>query len=236
MLGLSNGFLFVLFAVNAYRYVDLLETQFTLFIFSVLFSIFHIQFIALDRLLAVSRPIRHKVFSIRKKAYLSSGFLLILAIAKSALLQIVNELTTTFKVSCSEQMQSQSLQKLQQKSSNINGFSEAKIGSTLSPLLTQISNSNYSSDVEYTLSVVIMAVDVLIFSFYCSIIHHATSSKKKASIKIKHKKLLTACLTIGVTFVQLTLPFVIAISGIYTILGKSHFDYKQLNEQRNVLL
>ena len=210
MLGLSNGFLFVLYAVNACRYVVLLETAFTLFIFSVLSSIFHILFIALDRLLAVSRPMRHKVFSTRKRAYLSSGFLWILAIVISALLQIVNELTTTFKASNMEQMQSQSLHKTQEKSSNINGSSEAKIGSTLSPLFTQKINSSYNSHVEYTLSAVIVAADVLIFSLYSLIIHHATSSKKKANIKIKHKKLPMVCLAIGVTFVLLTLPFVIA--------------------------
>ena len=210
MLGLSNGFLFVLYAVNACRYVVLLETAFTLFIFSVLSSIFHILFIALDRLLAVSRPMRHKVFSTRKRAYLSSGFLWILAIVISALLQIVNELTTAFKASNMEQMQSQSLHKTQEKSSNINGSSEAKIGSTLSPLFTQKSNSNYNSHVEYTLSVVIVAADVLIFSLYSLIIHHVTSSKKKANIKIKQKKLPIVCLAIAVTFVLLTLPFVIA--------------------------
>ena len=210
MLGLSNGFLFVLYAVNACRYVALLETAFTLFIFSVLSSVFHILFIALDRLLAVSRPIRHKVFSTRKKAYLSSGFLWILAIVISALLQIVNELTTTFKVPNMKQMQRKNLQKTQEKNSNINRFSEAKIGSTLSPLFTKTSNSNYNSDVEYTLSVVIIAADVLIFSLYCLIIHHATSSKKMASIKIKHKKLPIVCSAIDVTFVLLTLPFVIA--------------------------
>ena len=109
-----------------------------------------------------------------------------------------------------KQMRSKNLQKTQEKNSNINGFSEAKIGSTLSPLFTQTSNSNYNSDMEYTLSVVIIAADVLIFSLYCLIIHHATSSKKKASIKIKHKKLPIVCLAIGVTFVLLTLPFVIA--------------------------
>ena len=74
MLGLSNGFLFVLYAVNACRYVALLETAFTLFIFSVLSSVFHILFIALDRLLAVSRPIRHKVFSTRKRLICPQDF------------------------------------------------------------------------------------------------------------------------------------------------------------------
>ena len=107
-------------------------------------------------------------------------------------------------------MQSQSLLKIQEKSSNINVFSETKICSTLPALFTQINNSNYNSDVEHTLSVVIIAVYVLIFSLHCSIIHHATSSKKKASIKIKHKNLLTVCLAIGITSVLLTLPFVIA--------------------------
>ena len=151
MLGLSNAFVFDLHAVNACKYEVLVETAFTLYIFSVLSSIFHIMSSALDRNLAVFRPIRHRVFSTRKKAYLSSGFLWILPVSISVLLQIINELTETVTVpNYMEQMQSQRLL----NNSNINGFSEKEFNSTRPPVFRQASKSNYKSDLEYALSVV----------------------------------------------------------------------------------
>ena len=151
MLGLSNAFVFDLHVVNACKYEVLVETAFTLYIFSVLSSIFHIMSSALDRNLAVFRPIRHRVFSTRKKAYLSSGFLWILPVSISVLLQIINELTETVTVpNYMEQMQSQRLL----NNSNINGFSEKEFNSTRPPVFRQASKSNYKSDLEYALSVV----------------------------------------------------------------------------------
>ena len=151
MLGLSNAFVFDLHTVNACKYEVLVEIAFTLYIFSVLSSIFHIMPSALDRHLAVFRPIRHRVFSTRKKAYLSSGFLWILPVSISVLLQIINELTETVTVpNYMEQMQSQRLL----NNSNINGFSEKEFNSTRPPVFRQASKSNYKSDLEYALSVV----------------------------------------------------------------------------------
>ena len=151
MLGLSNAFVFDLHVVNACKYEVLVETAFTLYIFSVLSSIFHIMSSALDRHLAVFRPIRHRVPSTRKKAYLSSVFLWILPVLISVLLQIINELTETITVpNYMEQMQSQRLL----NNSNINGFSEKEFNSTRPPVFRQASKSNYKSDLEYALSVV----------------------------------------------------------------------------------
>ena len=151
MLGLSNAFVVDLHTVNACKYEVLVEIAFTLYIFSVLSSIFHIMPSALDRHLAVFRPIRHRVFSTRKKAYLSSGFLWILPVSISVLLQIINELTETVTVpNYMEQMQSQRLL----NNSNINGFSEKEFNSTRPPVFRQASKSNYKSDLEYALSVV----------------------------------------------------------------------------------
>ena len=209
MLCFSNGFLYVTHAVNAYRYEYevLLETVFTLYIFSVLSSVFHVLFIALDRLLAVLRPIRHKVFSTRKKAYLSSGFLWILAILISVLLQIINESTEIFQVPYYvEEMQSQNLQRKPKRY----GFSGKKIGLTGPQVFTATNKSNYNTGVEYTLSVVIIVADILIFTLYSLIIYHASSKNKMSSNKIKNKKLTIVCLAIGATFVLLTSPFVIA--------------------------
>ena len=151
MLGLSNAFVFDLHTVNACKYEVLVEIAFTLYIFSVLSSIFHIMPSALDRHLAVFRPIRHRVFSTRKKAYLYSGFLWILPVLISVLLEIINELTVTITVpNYMEQMQSQRLL----NNSNINGFSEKEFNSTRPPVFRQASKSNYKSDLEYALSVV----------------------------------------------------------------------------------
>lgn len=167
MLGLSNAFVFDLHTVNACKYEVLVEIAFTLYIFSVLSSIFHIMPSALDRHLAVFRPIRHRVFSTRKKAYLYSGFLWILPVLISVLLEIINELTVTITVpNYMEQMQSQRLL----NNSNINGFSEKEFNSTRPPVFRQASKSNHKSDLEYALSVVIIVPDVLIFTLFPLII------------------------------------------------------------------
>ena len=211
MLSFSNGFLYVLYGTNACKYEVLLETAFTLYIFSVLSSIFHISLIALDRLLAVSRPLKHKVFSTRKKAYLSSGLLWILAILISALLQVINELTDTFRVpDYMKQKEIQSLQETQEKNSSTKRFFEEEFSVNGPPLFTMTSKSNYHSGMEYTLSVVILVADVLIFSIYSLIIYHITSYKKMTNTKTKQKKLPIVCLAIGATFVLFTLPFVVA--------------------------
>ena len=211
MLSLSNGFLYVLYGTNACKYEVLLETAFTLYIFSVISSLFHISLIALDRLLAVSRPLRQKVFSTRKKAYLSSGFLWILAILISALLQVINELTETFRVpNYIKQMQVQSLQETQEENSSAKRFFEKEFGANGSPVFKPTSTSNYHSGVEYTLAVVILVADVLIFSIYSLMIYHITSYKKMTNTKTKQKKLPIVCLAIGATFVLFTLPFVVA--------------------------
>ena len=211
MLSLSNGFLYVLYGTNACKYEVLLETAFTSYIFPMLSSIFHISLIALDRLLAVSKPLRHKVFSTRKKAYLSSGFLWILAILISVMLQLINEFTETFRVpDYMKQMQVQSLQETQEKNSSTKRFFEKEFGANGPPIFKLASKSNYHSGVEYTLTVVILVADVLIFSIYSLMIYHITSYKKMANTKTKQKKLPIVCLAIGATFVLFTLPFVVA--------------------------
>ena len=96
MFGLLNGFVFTLNALRNCRFQEILGGVYTLYVSFVMASILHLLFIALDRLLAVLRPIKYKIFSTRKKAYISSAILWILATMVSALAKIMHEFKHKF--------------------------------------------------------------------------------------------------------------------------------------------
>ena len=72
-------------------------TAFTIYLFFVLTSIFHLSFITVDQLIAVLEPLQHKLVLSRKRIYIFLVLLWILALAVSASLQTLDEFTDTFK-------------------------------------------------------------------------------------------------------------------------------------------
>ena len=202
MFGLSNGFVFIFNALLECRYQDILEGVYTLYVFFVMTSILHLLFIALDRLLAVLRPIKYKAFSTRKRAYMSLASLWILAILASALLRIIYEFTDKFQERNKNlQMQSQNFHAVQVTNSSTSVSSIAKKSPVRPPGFVTVA--------QFTLSVAIVIADILIFIFY-SLIIYCTSSKTIKSNKTMNKKLPIICMAIGATFIFLTFPYVVA--------------------------
>ena len=165
-------------------------------------SILHLLFIASDRLLAVLRPIKYKIFFTRKKAYISSAILWILATMVSALAKIMHELKHKFS-ECNkvEQTQSQNFYAMQVANSSI------KVSSIATK--SAVSPPSFITDAQLTSSVAIIIVDILIFSFYSLIIYYSTSKTIKSN-ESKDRKLPIISMAIGVTFIFLTLPYVVA--------------------------
>ena len=75
----------------------LVTTAFTIYLFFVLTSMFHLSFIAVDGLIAVLKPFQYKLILSRKRVYILLVLLWILAVAICASLQILDEFTDTFK-------------------------------------------------------------------------------------------------------------------------------------------
>ena len=96
MFGLSNSFVSTIYIASVCRFEDLLETAYTSYVFFVLSSIFHLLFITVDRLIAVLKPVKHKVYLSRRRVYVSIAVLWIFAVLITALLQILDEFTDTF--------------------------------------------------------------------------------------------------------------------------------------------
>ena len=202
MFGLSNGFIFIFNALLECRYQDILEGAYILYVFFVMTSILHLLFIALDRLLAVLRPIKYKVFSTRKRAYISVAILWILAILASGLLRIIYEFTDKFP----ERIENQ-----QTQSQHFHAMQVTNSSTSVSPIAKKIPvrPPGFVTVAQLTLSVAIIIADILIFIFYTLIIYY-TSSKTIKSNKTMDKNLPIICMAIGAMFIFLTLPYVVA--------------------------
>ena len=68
---------------------------------------------------------------------------------------------------------------------------------------------SFITDAQLTSPVAIIIADILIFSFYSLIIYYSTSKTIKSN-ETKDRKLPIISVAIGVTFIFLTLPYVVA--------------------------
>lgn len=103
MFGISNLFVSIPFIANLCTLKEFVETAYTFYVFFVLTSIFHLLFIAVDRLVAVLKPLKHKIYLSRRRFYTFLAILWILAVMISALLQILDKFTTLLNEKSSSQ-------------------------------------------------------------------------------------------------------------------------------------
>ena len=97
MFGISNIFINTFFLARVCNNQHLVTTAFTIYLFFVLTSMFHLSFITVDGLIVVLKPFQYKLILSRKRVYIFLVLLWILAVAKRASLQILDEFTDTFK-------------------------------------------------------------------------------------------------------------------------------------------
>ena len=179
--------------------------------FSVLTSIFHLLFITMDRVTAVLKPLQYKTYVTRKNIYLFLSFLWTIAIARSAILQILDAFTETF-----EQNKSVSLIKNQTFSTPI-FLQVLEKNSDFTTTNTSIQNleitiggeNSFIKDMQLTLSAVIILTDITTV-LYCSLVVYFTTCKRKISrTQDISKNLPFVCVAIAATFVLLTFPYAI---------------------------
>ena len=97
MFALSNVFVSMPYIASICRFQDVIETAYTLYVFFVLTSIFHLLFITVDRLIAVLQPLKHKTSLSRRRFYIYLAILWILALTISVSLQIIDSFTNLFE-------------------------------------------------------------------------------------------------------------------------------------------
>ena len=166
----------------------------------------------MDRLIAVLKPVRHKVYLSRRRLYVYIAVLWIFAVLITALLQILDEFTDTFT---GNRLVSRMLGQTFETTpfSNLRTSSEFAL-LTASPrnnLVTVIEKKKtFQNDMQFALSVMIIIADVFIVSSY-SLINYVTTFKiKTVSSTRKHSnKLSVICIAIAGAFVLLTLPYAV---------------------------
>ena len=94
--GVSNVFLNIVALSEKCESEALSEATHTFYVFSILSSILHLIFITMDRLIAVLKPLQHKVFFTRKTIYIILAFPWVLAIIINIILQLLDEFTEIF--------------------------------------------------------------------------------------------------------------------------------------------
>ena len=215
MFGLSNVFVSIPYIASICRFQDLVETTYTLYVFFILTSIFHLLFITLDRLIAILKPFKHKTCLSRKRFYMYLAILWILAVMISALLKILDEFTNTFeKDAVRATMPMQTMRTTPIRNLRIYRTRRSSPPRPLShsPRLPPGPKSNtFKADMQFTLSVIIIIADVIMISSYSLIIYITTfKTKKVSSAQKQSNKLPAICIAIAATFVMFTLPYAVA--------------------------
>ena len=215
MFGLSNVFVSVPHIASICRFQDLVETTYTLYVFFILTSIFHLLFITLDRLIAILKPFKHRTCLSRKRFYMYLAILWILAVMISALLKILDEFTNTFeKDAIRATMPMQTMRTTPIRNLRIYRTRRSSPPRPLShsPRLPPGPKSNtFKADMQFTLSVIIIIADVIMISSYSLIIYITTfKTKKVSSAQKQSNKLPAICIAIAATFVMFTLPYAVA--------------------------
>lgn len=95
LFGFSNAAICVTFLAGRGQFSTLTIFNTTYFYF-VLTSILHLSFIAIDRVVSVVKPIRHKLFMTRKKLYAVLAIIWIASTLSAVTLYVTNETTNSF--------------------------------------------------------------------------------------------------------------------------------------------
>ena len=181
MFGLSNVIVSSIVVSNSCQFEKLTESSHALYLIFILASIFHLIFIALDKVVLVLKPLQHKVIFTKKKAYIAISVIWITTLVISISLYV------GYKV----------------KAENQNVINKET--------QTVENKSKFTGDMQLLLSVCIVHADALMVVCYSSIIYLTRIKKKKVqSVSEASNRLPIICLCIGATFVICTLPFAIA--------------------------
>ena len=217
MFGISNLFVSIPFIANLCTLKEFVETAYTFYVFFVLTSIFHLLFIAVDRLVAVLKPLKHKIYLSRRRFYTFLTILWILAVIISALLQILDKFTDTFeRKKFISKMSNQTLATTSIPSSKI---SPRSVSPQNNLVVVEETSNSFKSDMQLSLSVMIILADVTMVMSYSLIIYLTTfKTKKVASTQKQSNRLPVICIAIASIFVLFTLPYAIAtfVLGVAT--------------------
>ena len=206
MFGLSNVIVSSTYLSNSCKYDSLLDAAYISYAFFVLTSIFHLIFIAVDRVMIVLKPFQYETIFTTKRMKIGIALLWITAFIIGVCTYTVYELTKMEPTVSGTLNRSVSL--------NRTATSIAK------PRLKR-KRERFKNDIQLVLSIVIATMDVLMVLCYCTIIYQMSFKNRKKIVtkSAEDERLPILCVVIAAVFVLFTLPY--AVTRFY--LGKIRF-------------
>ena len=197
MFGLSNVIVSSIYLSNSCKYDDLIETAYVSYAFFVLTSIFHLIFIAVDRVMIVLKPFQYKNLFTTNRLKIGIAVLWILAfiIGVSAY--------TSYELNEMEPTVTEGLNQSISRNSTIVLITQP---------ITKGKRERFQNDMQLVLSIIIVTMDVLMIFCYCTIIYQMSFVKRK-NLNTKtpeDARLPILCVVIAAVFIIFTLPYAIA--------------------------
>ena len=191
LFSLSNAIFSSLFLSKLYKSEeDLVEVTYIAYLFFILASVFHLIFIAVDRVMIVLIPFQYENIFTTKRQKIGITFLWILAFAISVSTYIYHDVTA----------------------SESKNYSKQNVTNTLS-CSRRFLNQRFRRNVQLVLSISIVASDLLMILCYSTIIYQMSYKirKRKTAKSKKDEGLPLLCVFIAAVFVIFTLPYPITI-------------------------
>ena len=197
MFGLSNVIVSSIYISNSKKYDELLETAYICYAFFVLTSIFHLIFIAVDRVMIVLKPFQYETIFTNKRLKIGIAVLWITAFTLGVITYTLYELTE-MELPVSDRLLNQSTLK----------------NRTVALIVQRTVNENednFPKDLQLVLSIVIILLDFSMVISYSIIIYNMSYKKRKNLVpeSAKDKRLPVLCVVIAAVFVLFTMPYAI---------------------------
>ena len=187
---------------------DLMEVTYIAYLFFVLASVFHLIFIAVDRVMIVLIPFQYEAIFTTKRQKIGITLLWMLAFAISISTYIYYDVATSEEKNPSTRnetnIQNNTSASMEPKTDKL-FQEEGKL------CLRRVLNLSFKSGIQLVLSISIVAADLLMVLCYSTIIYQMSykSRKCKTAKSKKDEGLPLVCVFIAVAFVIFTLPFAI---------------------------
>ena len=202
---------------------NLFGRAYAFYVFFVTTSIFHLIFIAVDRLMIVLIPFRYEAIFTTKRLKIGIAVLWILALVIGTASYLTYELTTperSFRrlsnsIGASKQFtrtHNQSILTFEQSITKRTNLLSRNNSLKATPETRQLPmKQRFQPNAQLVLSIIIVTLDFLMVSCYSTIIYQMSLINKKNTAKRRRKehRLPILCVAIASTFIIFTLPYAI---------------------------
>ena len=193
----SNVIVSSIYISNSNKYDELLDSAYLIHAFFVLTSMFHLIFIAVDRVMIVLKPFQYEIIFTKKRLKIGIALLWIIASITGVITYTVYELTE-MKPSVTDQL-----------NQSILSYSTSTSFTEQTPTENR---AEFHDDMQLVLSITIVLMDFSMVICYSIIIYHMRYKTRNNVVpkNAEDERLPIICVFIAAVFVIFTLPYAIA--------------------------